>query len=301
MPGRKSKYFNECIESNFIGADYSFDIDLTNQLVDNWKDFNKKFIPYFLDKHPNKTKIAAGLACGTVWTVSKGIKIGDIIICPDGNGLYKVGEIESDYLYNKEGILPHRRKVNWFYEFENSQISEALKTSLYARGTLIEISKHAEQIETLIQGLKKPKIVSTDETIEDPTVFALEKHLEDFLVKNWNSTVLGKEYSIFEEDGEIAGQQYLSDTGPIDILAVSKDNKTLLVIELKKGRATDVVVGQIQRYMGYVKDELAEPGQNVKGIIIALEEDIKIKRALSVVNNIDFYRYEINFSLIKVI
>ena len=42
----------------------------------------------------------------------------------------------------------------------------------------------------------------------------------------------------------------------------------------------DVVVGQIQRYMGYVVEELAEEGQSVKGIIIALEDDLRIQRAL---------------------
>jgi len=35
-------------------------------------------------------------------------------------------------------------------------------------------------------------------------------------------------------------------------------------VELKKGRASDVVVGQIQRYMGYVLQELAEEHQKVK-------------------------------------
>ena len=44
----------------------------------------------------------------------------------------------------------------------------------------------------------------------------------------------------------------------MDILAISKDQKELLVVELKKGRASDVVVGQVQRYMGYALDELAE-------------------------------------------
>lgn len=63
---------------------------------------------------------------------------------------------------------------------------------------------------------------------------------------------------------------YPSDTGPIDILAISKDGKELLIVELKKGRASDVLVGQIQRYMGYVLDELAEENQTVKGVIIAL-------------------------------
>jgi len=96
------------------------------------------------------------------------------------------------------------------------------------------------------------------------------------------------------------GQQFPADTGPIDILAVSKDKKILLVIELKKGRASDYVVGQIQRYMGYVKEELAENWQEVKGIIIALEEDQRIRRALSVTRNLEFYRYEISFDLKKV-
>jgi hypothetical protein len=116
-------------------------------------------------------------------------------------------------------------------------------------------------------------------------------------LQNWNQTDLGKEFDIYQEDGELVGQQYPSDTGPIDILAISKDKKTLLVVELKKGRVSDTVVGQIQRYMGYVKDELAEPNQVVKGIIIGSEDDNKIRRALSVTVNIEFYRYQVSFKL----
>ena len=72
-----------------------------------------------------------------------------------------------------------------------------------------------------------------------------------------------------------------------------------MVVELKKGRVSDNVVGQIQRYMGYVLEELAEENQTVKGVIIGLEDDLRIKRALSVTNNIEFYRYQINFKLYK--
>jgi restriction system protein len=95
------------------------------------------------------------------------------------------------------------------------------------------------------------------------------------------------------------GQQYSTDTGPIDILAISKDKKSLLVVELKKGRASDAVVGQILRYMGYIKDQVAEDGQLVEGVIIALEDDQRLKRALSIVPSVTFYRYEVNFSLKK--
>jgi restriction system protein len=126
----------------------------------------------------------------------------------------------------------------------------------------------------------------------------LEKHLEDFLVANWSQTDLGIEYDIFQEDGELRGQQYPTDTGNMDILAISKDKTKLLVVELKKGRASDAVVGQIQRYMGYVKEELAEDHQSVEGVIIALDDDIRIRRALAVTNNIRFLKYQISFKLI---
>jgi restriction system protein len=127
----------------------------------------------------------------------------------------------------------------------------------------------------------------------------MERHLEDFLVENWANTELGRQYDIYEEDGELVGQQYPSDTGPMDVLAISKDKKTLLVVELKKGKASDVVVGQTLRYMGYVQEELADEGQEVRGVIIALEDDQRIRRALAMTRVIDFYRYEISFKLVR--
>mgnify|MGYP000108712831 CR=1 FL=1 len=101
------------------------------------------------------------------------------------------------------------------------------------------------------------------------------------------------------QDGELVGQQYQSDTGPMDILAIKKDKSQLLVVELKKGRASDAVVGQVLRYMGYVKQELAEPNQSVKGVIIALDDDTRIRRALAMTPDISFYRYEVSFKLNK--
>jgi restriction system protein len=51
--------------------------------------------------------------------------------------------------------------------------------------------------------------------------------------------------------------------------------------------------------MGYIKDQVAEDGQLVEGVIIALEDDQRLKRALSIVPSVTFYRYEVNFSLKK--
>lgn len=300
MLGAKSIHADECFKGNFIGADFSINFDLTNNLPDNWRDFNQKYIPEWLATHPGKSKVAAGLSCGALWTIAKGIQKGEIVLCPSGQGNYYIGEVIDNYSYKPNNILPHRRQVKWYPNtIERTAMSEALRNSSGSIGTVSDITKYADEIETLIGGTRPATIISTDTSVENANEFALEKHLEDFLVKNWKQSELGKDYDIYEEDGELVGQQYPSDTGPIDILAISKDKKTILVVELKKGRVSDNVVGQIQRYMGYVLEELAEDNQKVKGIIIALEDDLRIKRALSVTNNIEFYRYQINFRLFK--
>lgn len=302
MLGKKSIFANEAHAGNFIGADYGIEMDLTDHLPEDWRAFNREFIPIYLQNRPGKTKVAAGLACGALWTMSKGIQIGDIIISPNGSGSFLVGEVTEKYSYVSGTTLPHRRSVRWHPDLiSRNDMSLALQNSVGSMGTVSRITKFAQEIETLISGPVPPTLISTDETVEDPTVFALEKHLEDFLVHNWSQTELGKKYDIFEEEGELVGQQYPSDTGPIDILAVSKDKTELLVVELKRGRASDSVVGQIQRYMGYVLDELAEENQTVKGVIIAFDDDNRIKRALSVTKNIEFYRYRVDFKLFKIL
>lgn len=300
MLGKQSIYASTCFTEGFIGADFGIQQNLTAELAGDWRLFNAKLLPIYLAGHPDKTQIGAGLACGFLWSVSKGIRKGDIVLCPDGTGTYRVGEVISDYFYAPRRELPHRRMVSWLSPAINrADMSATLKNSLESIGTVSGISGYAEEIEKLIGGSCSPTLFSTDETVEDPAAFAMEKHLEDFLVKNWIQTDLGREYDIYEEDGEKVGQQYLTDTGPMDVLAIKKDRSELLVIELKKGRASDAVVGQALRHMGYALQELAAPNQSVRGVIIALEDDQWIRRALAVTPSIDFYRFQVSFNLLK--
>jgi restriction system protein len=302
MLGRRSLFAAECFAGNFIGADYGITEDLTGKVPDSWRNFNAAYIPVYLKNHPEKTKIAAGLACGALWVIAKGIQKGDIVLCPDGSGCYRVGEVIGDYEYVAGAVLPHRRLVHWLdITIERSDMSEALRNSTGSTGTVCNISRARfhDEVEALIAGRSGGPHTPLEEAVEDPSAFAMEKHLEEFLVQNWTQTELGRQFDIYEEDGERVGQQYLTDTGPLDILAISKDKKHLLVVELKRGRASDVVVGQTLRYMGYVQEELAEDGQSVCGAIIALEDDQRIRRALTMTPNISFYRYQISFKLVK--
>lgn len=295
MPGKKSCFFKECLEGEFIGGDWGFTEDLTKDLSEDWHDFNAKYIPRYLQADPEASKIAAGLACGMLWTICKGLQIDDVVLMPDGSGRYAVGKIVSEYYFaGSNQKLPHRRRVKWFEDrLLRSNMSVELQHSSGSIGTCCDLTKYSEELEKLL--------TSTDQVqpADDCGSFVLEKHLEDFLIANWKNTEFGKLYDIYQgADGQL-GNQYPTDTGPLDILAISKDKKKLLVVELKRGKTSDAAVGQILRYMSYVKEMLCEEGQTVAGAIVALDDDQKLRRSLSMVENISFYRYEISFHLKK--
>jgi len=301
MLGKGSKFATEGVREGFIGVDFGVYQDFKEQFGETLREFNRMFIPRFLAARPKKSKVAAGLGGGAVWMIGQGLHTGDIVLSPDGSGHYCVGEISGDYYFQPDGVLPHRRPVRWYADtIDRSAMSEALRLSTGSAGTAVDLTPYREELEALIAQPPVAPIQALDEDIEDPYAFAMEKHLEAFIIRNWARTAFGREYNIYEDEGELVGNQFPTDTGPIDILAISKDKQTLLVIELKRGRASDVVVGQILRYMGYVQEELAESGQRVKGAIVALEDDVRIRHALKVAGNIEFYRYQVSFKLLRV-
>ena len=299
--GSGGEHIKECVDQGFIGIHYGFVASLTPYLAETWSESRGQIKPVYLQFNPGKSAVGAGLSCGALWTFGKGMQRGDLVFCPDGNGNYFTGEITGDYKYVENSFFPHQREVTWQKAtFPRSDMSEDLKRSTAATLTIIEVTKFAAEVEALTGGQTKQTIFSSDETVEDPSAFALEKHLEDFLVYNWTQTELSKKYDLVTDEGVIVAQQYQSDTGPIDILAISKDKKEYLVVELKKGRTSDVVVGQTLRYMGFVKNELATNGESVRGVVIALEDDLRLRNALSMVTSIDFFRYQVDFKLIGI-
>ena len=125
----------------------------------------------------------------------------------------------------------------------------------------------------------------------------MEKQLEDFLIHNWEKTELGRKYELIIEEGEIFSQQYRTDIGTIDILAKDKASQGYVVIELKKDQTSDDTIGQVARYMGWIKEQ--KKTDDVTGIIIAGQYDKKLEYALKIIENVDVFIYEVNFKLSK--
>ena len=167
MLGRGSAYAKMCREEGYIGADFSIDSDLSGDLFENWRDFNNKFIPIWLKNVPGKSRTSAGLACGFLWTIVKGLKIGDIILSPSGEGYYYVGTISSDYYYVPNTKLPHRRKVEWMDKvIERKNMSKKLQNSSGSIGTCCDLTNYAMEIDALLSGnITIPSVVTQQPSI----------------------------------------------------------------------------------------------------------------------------------------
>ncbi|HIO24360.1 MAG TPA: DUF91 domain-containing protein, partial [Candidatus Poseidoniales archaeon] len=75
---------------------------------------------------------------------------------------------------------------------------------------------------------------------------------------------------------------------------------SLVVIELKVDRGHEKVVGQICRYIAWIRENLADEGQHVRGIIIGHEVTEDLRLACSMVKDVSLREYSISFSLNQV-
>jgi len=166
----------------------------------------------------------------------------------------------------------------------------------YFQGGVRQITE--EDFKTII-GEREVSLVEqivTSKDIESQAEFALETHLEEFIYQNWRKINWGSNLELYGT-GEQNGRQFPAGTWSIDFLAIDKSTNDLVVIELKKGKTSDATVGQIQRYVNWVKDNVADAGQNVRGIIIAKEVDEALRYGIKNLEYIDIKTYKVDFRL----
>ena len=126
--------------------------------------------------------------------------------------------------------------------------------------------------------------------------FGLEAQLRDFIAHNLaRITVGGRSLSLYTDAAGRGGIEYPTDVGSIDILARDQDG-SFVVFELKLDRGPDRTLGQLARYMGWVKLRLAGGGP-VNGVIVARQIDERLRYAASVIQNVSLLEYEIDFRL----
>jgi endonuclease len=128
--------------------------------------------------------------------------------------------------------------------------------------------------------------------------FVLEAHLEEFLLGNWNTVDWGRPLRIWQgTDGTSGHQLSAGSIGRLDLLCIDTATNDLVVVELKRGHSADRVIGQIARYMGWVRTHIAATGQGVQGIVVAREHDDRLRYAAAAVPGLTILTYHVTFRL----
>lgn len=127
-------------------------------------------------------------------------------------------------------------------------------------------------------------------------LFPVEAHLRDFIANNIEALSIDEQHiKLYVNDEGRDGIEYSTEVGPIDLLTVDEKGD-FVVFELKLSRGVDKAFGQLSRYMGWVKKNLAKD-KNVKGVIVAKTVDEKLKYAASIVPDVRLFEYELNFKI----
>jgi len=126
--------------------------------------------------------------------------------------------------------------------------------------------------------------------------FAYETDLRNYLSRNLGELETG--LRLFEDDG-ITGIEFPVGGRYIDILAIDS-SENLVVIELKVSRGYDRVIGQLMRYVAWVKKNLSEEDQKVRGFIVAREISEDLLLACSLVPDVELYEYKLSLALRRV-
>jgi restriction system protein len=235
-----------------------------------------------------------GLYCNMLWSFYHEIVPGDIVLARRGRKvLAGVGRVTQSAVYapGRDAAIDHANFLG--VEWQGQPRDKAFPDMVFPMYTLKGISdvEYRSFVDDRIAVAALPE--PTEEV--DQYAFVLEKYLEDFIVTNFSGIFKGR-LKIYKE-AEADGQQYSTDIGFIDILAIEESSASFVVIELKKGQPSDQVVGQILRYMGWVKENLCKDGQGVKGLVICRDPDQKLSYALSMTNNIELRYYKVAFTL----
>ena len=137
---------------------------------------------------------------------------------------------------------------------------------------------------------------------EPPTTLGaiMEEDLRHYIASQSTiESMFGENYKGYElykvQDGRITGELYDTKTvGQIDLLYQNKTGD-LLVIELKRTEDTsDSAVGQIARYLGWVRDNLGKT-KKVEGLLVARSASEELKYAVKALKECKLFTYEIQF------
>lgn len=188
------------------------------------------------------------------------------------------------HIAGREEIVAIKNALTKGLDFEDTEFRWITQDVIYVTARVLASKRSEEETASpkvnCIEREEPADPTEVESYTEENTGFVpLEKHLEEYVMKNWDLIDFGEKLSLYRDDDGTPGQQYVTDVGIIDILA--KDaNGGFVVIELKRAESKYHVVGQVLNYMTWVEDNLAINGEKIRGLIVVGKADNTLKSAV---------------------
>lgn len=210
-----------------------------------------------------------------------------------GNGRTPLRTLQASILRHTKGLaIKNAYKKKYFYKDKKGTYG---LLEWLTEEDVFNIEQREDEIEEIVSEedeRERGQAVSPDASLLDTGLF-LEKEWHRWLYKNLESNNLCAlgfgDLRLYDEEKQkhIMGKYNTNEIGEIDMLLINDSNE-IIVIELKR-EGTDDTVGQVCRYVGWVKSKLSK-GNNVYGIIIAQKINNKLRYAIMPIKDYIFYQ-----------
>lgn len=207
------------------------------------------------------------------------VKNGDRVIFREyGSGFWGESVILDNWTDDPDAVDKHEIKAGWFplgkiKKWSTTLPYEIIRSELSNQNHRIRIAgANDRDYENILLAFRLYKNLGHGST--DGSFFILESGIEEAVKANLSQ--LGLELA----EDEINQQCSLGiGIGRTDLIC--RDNSgNFVVLELKAIQSSDYVVGQILRYMGYIREQWAEKeGKDVSGIILTPSFDEQLRLA----------------------
>ncbi len=184
--------------------------------------------------------------------------------------------------------IDFKAEKDWFYYFGNPDIRSSTEFAVEYYADISDIENGLAAFDRAKDaGVRLPDYSKK----EFESILIDESLLEQFLEKHLATLEPGLKLVP-------RGRQYSTIVGPIDLLAKDK-NGCYVVIELKRGRVADKVIGQVTRYVGFVGSTLTNL-KKVRAIIVGKNIDKSLVYATKCLKfACSLYEFDFQFAFSK--
>lgn len=179
-------------KENIIALGWKEMGDLSN--LKTREDFKSSYEKAYPESKPGAIPVKAGI----LYRFSREAKINDLIIFPRKlTREVHIGQISSDYEYNKNLDFPHTRKVKWLKKYPRTKFSQGALYEIGSAMTFFQVKNYADEFIAALEGKEIVDVAKEDVESVGFVADDIEQQSRDFILKQISQKLKGHGFAEF--------------------------------------------------------------------------------------------------------